>query len=98
MATSPAASSFLRWLERLPLVSPVARCRKTKSASLTDESTVRMARRPGSWMRRSRTSSSVSCDIAVLVVDDAGRSEGLHEEAVIEEAGEHDARAREQEA
>src|SRR4051812_6537794 len=96
MATSPASSSLLRWLERLPLVKPVARSRKTKSASVTEESTVRIARRPGSWMRRSRTSSSASCDIAVLVVDGAGRPEGVHEEAVVEEPADDDGRAAQQ--
>src|SRR5436190_6486769 len=96
MATRPASSNLLRWLDRLPLVKPVARSRKTKSASVTEESTVRMARRPGSWMRRSRTSSSVSCDIAVLVVDGAGWPEGLHEEAMVEDPADDDGRAAQQ--
>jgi len=48
IATSPASSSLVRWLDRLPFVSPVARCRKTKSASVTEERTVRIASRPGS--------------------------------------------------
>lgn len=48
IVTSPASSNLVRWLDRLPLVSPVARCRKRKSASVTEERTVRIASRPGS--------------------------------------------------
>ena len=76
----PASSSFVRWLERLPLVSPVVRCRKTKSASWTEDSTVRIASRPGSWMSRSSVSSSLRSGIAILERQAPGRPERAHEQ------------------
>src|SRR3954453_16378581 len=89
MATSPAASSLVRWLERLPLVSPVVRCRKTKSASLTKDTKVRIASRPGSWMSRSRIRSSLGWAIGVLVRQALGRPKRLNEQAVVKHAADH---------
>src|SRR4051812_23449267 len=87
IVTSPASSSLVRWLERFPFVSPVARWRKTKSASVTDESTVRIASRPGSWISRSRTGASLDSSMR----RELGRAERADEQAVIEDAG-HDHR------
>ena len=64
--TRPASSNLVRWLDRLPWVSPVVRCRNTKSAARTEDRTVRIARRAGSWMSRSRTSSSLPSDTGAL--------------------------------
>src|SRR5687768_16864927 len=50
---SPARSRRDKWLDRLPLVRPVTFRRKMKSALSQAESAVRIARRAGSWMRRS---------------------------------------------
>src|SRR3954452_3736021 len=72
IVTSPAASSLARWLERLPFVSPVVRCRNTKSASATADRSVRIARRPGSWTSRSTTSWSS----ATVVPRTGGRTGG----------------------
>src|SRR6185503_16302660 len=98
MSTRPACSSLARWLERLPFVKPVVRCRKTKSALRTEERTVRIASRPGSWMSRSSGISSLSADIALLDGQAVGAPEGLHEEAVIERAADRHRDARQQEA
>jgi hypothetical protein len=81
IATSPAASSFVRWLERLPFVSPVARCTNRNSASLAEERTVRIARRPGSWMSRSSARSGPGI---------GRRPERVQERAVVEDAGQRD--------
>src|SRR3954468_4781971 len=96
MRTRPASSSFVRWLERLPFVSPVVRWRKTKSASLTDDSTVRIASRPGSWMSRSTTSSSASSDIAGLEVEAVRGPERPDEQAMVEHAVDHEGRSGEE--
>src|SRR4051794_41309137 len=72
IVTSPASSSLARWLERLPFVSPVVRCRNTKSASATADRSVRIARRPGSWTSRSTTSWSS----ATVVPRTGGRTGG----------------------
>src|SRR5687767_2548132 len=85
--TKPASSSLLRWLDRLPLVNPVVRCRKTKSAESAEERTVMIARRPGSWISRSSASSSLTSDTAVLQLDAGQRAEGPHQRLVVEPAG-----------
>src|SRR3954463_2205514 len=89
MATSPASSSFARWLDRLPLVSPVARCRKTKSASLNEERTVRIASRPGSGTSRSSTGSGLGSDTVVLAVEGRGTAEDAYEEEMVEDTVHH---------
>src|ERR687896_340489 len=92
--TSPASSSFVRWLERLPLVRPVARWRNTKSASLREDSTVRIASRPGSCTSRSKVGSSLCSSTAVLQRGDLRRPEGADEQAVVEGAAGHQRDAR----
>src|SRR5688572_33106722 len=52
ISTSPASASFERWLERLPLVSPVMFRRNKKSALSHADSATRIASRAGSWTRR----------------------------------------------
>src|SRR4051794_41745425 len=83
IVTSPASSSLARWLERLPLVSPVVRCRNTKSASATADRSVRIARRPGSWTSRSTTSWSS----ATVVPRTGGRTGGRGGDAHEREGG-----------
>src|SRR4051794_41653159 len=87
IVTSPASSSLARWLERLPLVSPVVRCRNTKSASVTADRTVRIARRPGSWTSRSRTSSPSATGAPRTGRRAGGRGGRAHERGVVEHAG-----------
>jgi len=50
------------------LGQPRGALQKTKSAVCTEDSTVRIASRPGSWISRSSSSSSLRSDIAVLEV------------------------------
>ena len=97
ISTRPASSSFVRWLDRFPLVSPVVRCRKTKSASLTEDRTVKIASRPGSWISRSRFNSSLCPDIAVRDGPAFGRGESANEEAVVEDSVRHARYSRENE-
>src|SRR5436190_17455423 len=67
MLTSSASSSFDKCAERLPLVSPVRRCRKRKSALRHAESAVRIDSRAGSCTSRSRSAiSSNGAGIAIL--------------------------------
>src|SRR3954453_11795545 len=98
IVTSPASSSLARWLERLPFVSPVVRCRNTKSASATADRTVRIARRPGSWTSRSTTSSSSATVIPRPGRRTRGRGDDAHERGVSKHAVEDRRTARHHEA
>src|SRR3954452_4149699 len=98
IVTSPASSSLARWLERLPFVSPVVRCRNTKSASVTADRTVRIARRPGSWTSRSRTSSPSATGAPRTGRRAGGRGERAHERGVAEHAVDDGGGARDDEA
>src|ERR1039458_6973257 len=72
----PAPSSFDRWMDRLPLVSPVVCCRYLKSASSMAANKAMTMRRAGSWIVRSIPPTSwMSAPTGIL------RCRGLGQEA-----------------
>ena len=61
--TRPAASSLARCCDKFPFASPVSDCRYMKSACRQASSAVRMARRAGSCINRSRFVRSSNGDV-----------------------------------
>src|SRR5882762_4948252 len=67
--TSPASSRFVSCTDRFPLVSPVTRCRNTKSADRQEDSTVRIARRAGSCTNRLGTGTVLRSSFTVILLE-----------------------------
>src|SRR6266542_1391166 len=85
ITTRPPSSSLERWPDWFPLLRPVSRCRKRKSALLTAESAVRIASRAGSCTSRSR---AASCSNGWLLIEMSQCRQGADEGDVIANPGE----------